>query len=138
MKIAAAEALWDTEQPAVFSLFQIGGFTQSDETPTFDHPVPHLLSFLATGSFNGKVEGLNQLQQQYQQQYGTGRLHPARRSSTGRMRAMAYSASLVFLVALVGGWLLPAPDARAVALVPADRRSRRSRCRSSPPPPAGC
>ena len=28
MKIAATEALWDTEQPASFSIFQIGGFTQ--------------------------------------------------------------------------------------------------------------
>ena len=28
MKIAATEALWNTQQPASFSLFQIGGFTQ--------------------------------------------------------------------------------------------------------------
>src|SRR6476646_8616612 len=32
MKIAASEALWDTQQPASFSIFQIGGFTQSDPT----------------------------------------------------------------------------------------------------------
>ena len=38
MKIAAAEALWDTEQPAGFSLFQIGGFSAEDPTPSFvDH-----------------------------------------------------------------------------------------------------
>ena len=28
MKISSTEALWDTEQPAAFSLFQIGGFTE--------------------------------------------------------------------------------------------------------------
>ena len=35
MKIAASEALWDTEIGA-FSLFQIGGFTEDDQTPSVD------------------------------------------------------------------------------------------------------
>src|SRR4029450_2485634 len=35
MKIAASEALGESEQPASFSLFQIGGFTQDDQTPSF-------------------------------------------------------------------------------------------------------
>src|SRR5262245_6556672 len=50
MKIAATEALWDTEQPASFSLFQIGGFTVDDQTPSFSVDIPGLLSFLATNS----------------------------------------------------------------------------------------
>ena len=57
MKIAAVEALWDTEQPAGFSLFQIGGFTVDDQTPSFDIEIPGLLSFLATNSFNGRWSG---------------------------------------------------------------------------------
>ena len=40
MKISAAEALWETEEPAAFSLFQIGGFTQSDQTPSFRSRYP--------------------------------------------------------------------------------------------------
>ena len=40
MKIAATEALWDTEQPAAFSLFQIGGFSEDDQTPSFDIEIP--------------------------------------------------------------------------------------------------
>src|SRR4051812_34915738 len=40
MKIAATEALWDTQQPAAFSLFQIGGFTQSDPTPSYSIEIP--------------------------------------------------------------------------------------------------
>ena len=35
MKIAATEAQWDTCQPCAFSLFQIGGFTEDDQTPSF-------------------------------------------------------------------------------------------------------
>src|SRR5262245_15213733 len=64
MKIAATEALWDTEQPASFSAFQIGGFTKDDQDPSFSIEIPKLLSFLATGSFNSKVEGINSLQNQ--------------------------------------------------------------------------
>src|SRR5690242_14350260 len=70
MKIASTEALWHTEQPASFSLFQIGGFSQSDPTPSFSIEVPDLLSVLATGSLNGKVEGIDELQQQYTRTYG--------------------------------------------------------------------
>ena len=40
MKIAATEALWDTEQPAAFSLFQIGGFSGDDQTPVVLDPGP--------------------------------------------------------------------------------------------------
>ena len=50
MKIASTEAQWDTCQPCAFSLFQIGGFTVDDQTPSFSIQIPHLLSILATGS----------------------------------------------------------------------------------------
>ena len=60
MKMAAAEALYDTEQPASFSLFTIGTLDGSEEV--YQLRVPRLLSFLATGSSNGKVEGINDLQ----------------------------------------------------------------------------
>ena len=76
MKIAATEALWDTEQPASFSLFQIGGFTQDDQTPSFSIEIPGLLSYLATTRSTGKVVGLNEIQAQDEQQYGPGQLHP--------------------------------------------------------------
>jgi cytochrome d ubiquinol oxidase subunit I len=106
MKIAATEALWDTEQPAGFSLFQIGGFTVDDQTPSFDIQVPRLLSFLATGSFSGKVEGINPLQSQAERQYGRGNYIPDIRLVYWSMRVMAYLGTLSVLLALWGGWLL--------------------------------
>jgi cytochrome d ubiquinol oxidase subunit I len=57
--MAAAEALWTTEQPASFSLFTIGSLDGSKEV--FSIKVPYVLSFLATGSFDGKVLGINDL-----------------------------------------------------------------------------
>ena len=105
MKIAATEALWDTEQPAG-SLFQIGGFTEDDQTPSFDIEIPGLLSFLATNSFDGEVVGINELQSQYEQEYGPGNYVPDVRLVYWSMRVMAYLGTLLFLLALWGAWLL--------------------------------
>jgi cytochrome d ubiquinol oxidase subunit I len=105
MKIASTEALWDTEEPAAFSLFQIGGFTESDQTPSFDIAIPGLLSFLATNSFKGEVVGMNELQREAEQQYGPGNYIPDVRLTYWSMRVMAYFGTLLFLLALWGAWL---------------------------------
>ena len=106
MKIAATEALWDTEQPASFSIFQIGGFTKSDPTPSYSIEIPKLLSYLATGSLNGKVVGLNQNQEKDAAQFGPGNYMPQIELAYWSMRVMAYLGGLMLLVALWGGWLL--------------------------------
>jgi cytochrome d ubiquinol oxidase subunit I len=106
MKIAATEALWDTEQPAGFSLFQIGGFTVDDQTPSFDIEIPGLLSFLATNSFDGQVVGINEIQRQYQREYGRGNYIPDVRLVYWSMRVMAYLGTLLVLLAVWGVWLL--------------------------------
>ncbi len=104
-KIAAAEAQWNTCQPCSFSLFQIGG-GNNDQTPTEIIAIPHLLSLLATLSWNGKVVGLNQLQAQYEKQYGPGNYIPDVFIQYWSMRVMAYLGALVLLLALWGAWLL--------------------------------
>jgi cytochrome d ubiquinol oxidase subunit I len=104
-KIAAAEAQWTNCQPCSFSVFQVGGGS-NDKTPTQLIEIPHLLSVLATGSWNGPVEGLNQLQAQYQKQYGPGNYIPDVFIQYWSMRLMAYLGSLIALLALWGAWLL--------------------------------
>jgi cytochrome d ubiquinol oxidase subunit I len=106
MKIASTEALWNTQQPAAFSLLQIGGFTTSDQTPSFSLEVPGLLSYLATGSFQGKVVGLNQNQQKQVAQHGPGNYLPQVGLEYWCMRIMAYLGGVMLLLALWGGWLL--------------------------------
>jgi cytochrome d ubiquinol oxidase subunit I len=105
MKIAASEAQWDTCQPCGFSAFQIGGFTADDPTPAFSITIPRLLSYMATGSFSGEVQGLNQLQAQEEQQYGSGNYMPNVRVVYWSMRVMAYLGVAMFLVAALGAWL---------------------------------
>ena len=105
MKIAASEAQWNTCEPCGFSIFQIGGFSQQDETPSFSITIPRVLSWMATGSFSGKVEGLNQLQRQEQRSYGRGNYLPDVRLMYWSMRVMAMLGVAMFLVAAVGAWL---------------------------------
>ncbi|HEY7018048.1 MAG TPA: cytochrome ubiquinol oxidase subunit I [Gaiellaceae bacterium] len=105
MKIAASEAQWDTCQPCGFSLFQLGGFTEQDQKPKFAITVPRVLSYMATGSFSGKVEGLKQLQAQEERRSGPGNYMPNVRVIYWSMRVMAYAGVLMFLVAALGAWL---------------------------------
>jgi cytochrome bd ubiquinol oxidase subunit I len=105
MKIAAAEAQWTNCKPCSFSAFQIGGGA-NDKTPREIIPIPHLLSILATGTWNGPVTGLDELQSQYETRYGPGNYVPDVFIQYWSMRVMAYLASAVLLLALWGGWLL--------------------------------
>ncbi|WP_395656745.1 cytochrome ubiquinol oxidase subunit I [Nocardioides sp.] len=69
MKMAAAEGLYDTESSnAGFSIFTIG--TPDGQSEKFAIKIPGLLSFLATGSTSGEVQGINQLREKYQQEFG--------------------------------------------------------------------
>ena len=70
MKMAAAEALYETEEScAPFSVFTIG--TPDGQHEKFAVTVPCLLSFLGTGSFDGEVKGINDLRATYAEQYGS-------------------------------------------------------------------
>jgi cytochrome d ubiquinol oxidase subunit I len=60
---------------------------------------------MATGSFDGQVQGLNQLQAQEQRTYGRGNYMPSVRVAYWSMRVMAYMGVLMFLIAAVGAWL---------------------------------
>ncbi len=68
MKMAAAEALYETEAPASFSVITIG--TPDGQRELWSIKVPHVLSFLATGTLDGRVQGIRELQAAYEQSYG--------------------------------------------------------------------
>jgi cytochrome d ubiquinol oxidase subunit I len=103
MKMAAAEALYDTVSPASFSIFTIGSLDGSKEV--FSVRVPGLLSFLATGSFNGRVDGINDVQAQSEQNYGPGDYSPNIPIAYWSFRLMIGFGMLGTLLALAGLWL---------------------------------
>jgi cytochrome d ubiquinol oxidase subunit I len=79
MKLASAEAVWDTESAAGFSLFAIGTHEIGEVgvgRNIVDLEVPYVLSFLATGSPAGEVEGINDLQHRFAEQFGPGDYTP--------------------------------------------------------------
>ncbi|MGV1035190.1 MAG: cytochrome ubiquinol oxidase subunit I [Microbacteriaceae bacterium] len=65
MKMAAAEALYNTASgaDASFSIFTLG--TPDGVNELFSIRIPYLLSWLANGTFDGTVEGINDLQAEY-------------------------------------------------------------------------
>ncbi|MEQ3549312.1 cytochrome ubiquinol oxidase subunit I [Pseudonocardia nematodicida] len=74
MKLAAAEALWQTEESAGFSLFAVGDIQGSRNH--INVQIPGVLSFLATGSPWGEVQGIENVQASYEQLYGPGDYTP--------------------------------------------------------------
>ena len=102
MKIAAAEAQWTTCQPCSFSAVPDRRRQATTRPRPRSSQIPHLLSLLATGTWNGKVVGLDELQAQYEQQYGPGDYVPNVFIQYWSMRVMAYLGSLVPLLALWG------------------------------------
>jgi cytochrome d ubiquinol oxidase subunit I len=104
MKMAAAEALYHTSKPAPFSLFTIGSLNGHSEV--FSIKIPRALSFLATGSFDGQVKGIDDLNTQYQQQYGPGDYRPMIAVTYWSFRLMIGFGMLAAAVALLGLWLM--------------------------------
>ena len=101
MKMAAAEALYETEQPASFSILTIGSLDGSQEI--WSLKVPKLLSYLATGSVDGEVRGINPLQNEYEQEYGGGSWTPNIPITYWTFRLMM---GLGFVAMAVGAWML--------------------------------
>jgi cytochrome d ubiquinol oxidase subunit I len=103
MKMAAAEALYKTSSPASFSIFSWG--TPDGSSEIFSIRIPNLLSFLSTHDWNGKVEGLNDLQAQYVAHYGAGNYMPIIWLTYWAFRWMIGLGALSGLIAVVGLWL---------------------------------
>ena len=70
MKMASIEALWDTQQPASFSILTIGDLSGKKEV--WSLRLPGFTSFLACNNFNCAVRGVNDVQAEYTQKYGPG------------------------------------------------------------------
>jgi cytochrome bd ubiquinol oxidase subunit I len=70
MKAASTEALYDTEDPASFSILTIGDLT--GKHVVWQVRIPDVLSLLYYNRLNGEVPGIDDLQVQYQAKYGPG------------------------------------------------------------------
>ncbi|MFC1975442.1 cytochrome ubiquinol oxidase subunit I [Chloroflexota bacterium] len=95
MKMAAAEALWESEDPAPMSLFTIGN--EPERRDVWAIKAPGFLSFLAYNNFSGEVKGIKNIQAEYEATYGPGDYVPPVAVSYWTFRFMI-GAGLVMLV----------------------------------------
>ena len=98
MKMAAAEALWETADPAPMSLFTWGH--EPERRDLFAVKVPGLLSFLAHNRFSGEVKGIKNLQEEYAARYGPGDYVPPVMWTYWNFRVMVGAGVLMLLLAL--------------------------------------
>jgi cytochrome d ubiquinol oxidase subunit I len=106
MKMAAAEALYTTRSGAPFSLFAVAPFEHTPTRSTFDITIPHGLSILATNTWNGKVEGINDLERAYRAKYGPGDYAPIVGVTYWTFRIMTGIGFLVAALSALGMLLL--------------------------------
>lgn len=99
MKMAAAEALWETKDPAPLSVVAV--IDEKNKRNSFEIAVPKLLSFMSYNSFSGKVEGLNDIQKRYEKQYGPGNYIPPVTISFYTFRLMVGAGILMLLLSLL-------------------------------------
>ncbi len=94
MKFAAMEALWDTADPAPFSL--VAAIDQERRANSGAVQIPGGLSFLTYDTFRGEVRGLNDIQTEYAARYGAADYIPDIPTVFWSFRVMTAA----------GGWLV--------------------------------
>ena len=100
LKMASAEALWESEQPAPLSMFAI--VDEENRTNTVDIGIPYMLSFLSYNNFTDEVEGINDLIAQAEDEYGPGDYLPPVTLNYWSFRTMVGAGSLMVLIAFLG------------------------------------
>jgi cytochrome d ubiquinol oxidase subunit I len=98
MKMAAAEALWESEDPASFSVLTIGDLAQRRDV--FAIRLPRLLSLLAYNQLDGTVKGIHNLQEEYVAKYGDGNYIPPVAVTYWSFRLMVGAGFLMLALAL--------------------------------------
>ena len=104
MKLAAAEAHWETAAPASFSLLTIGDLSGRQEV--FSIRIPGVMSLLTCNNLTCELKGLNDLQVEFEQEYGPGDYFPPLPIIYWSFRAMVGAGMLMVLAALVGLYLV--------------------------------
>ncbi|MRS03655.1 cytochrome ubiquinol oxidase subunit I, partial [bacterium] len=97
MKIAAAEGLLETENPASMSLFTI--VDQKTMTTKVSIRIPRVLSLLAYNRLDGEVKGVVDLQAAAEKKYGSGNYIPSIFSTYWTFRIMVGVGMLMLLIA---------------------------------------
>ena len=97
MKMAAAEALWESADPAPFSVFSV--MDQAGGRNVVDIRIPRVLSLLSYNRLDGEVRGILDLQAEYEAKYGPGYYVPSVFMAYWTFRVMVGAGFLMFFLA---------------------------------------
>jgi cytochrome d ubiquinol oxidase subunit I len=105
MKMAASEGQWgESGDPAPWTVW--ANIDPVNKTNSGEFKVPYLLSFLSYSKFSGEVKGMNQLQAEYEQQYGPGDYIPPVRTTFWSFRIMVLAGTLMIFLGLYAMYLM--------------------------------
>lgn len=99
MKMAAAEALWNSQDKAPLTLFAL--IDEKKQEKTLEIKVPYMLSILAFNDPNATVQGINNVQAEYTAKYGAYNYIPPVTVTFWSFRVMVFLGSFLMLVLLV-------------------------------------
>ena len=103
MKMAAAEALWESEAPAPFSIFAYGDVDEGHNKVAVE--IPGLLSFLAHSDLSSEVPGINDINRAEQREHGPGDYRPNIPTAYWGFRWMIGFGMTSFTIGLALLWL---------------------------------
>ena len=109
MKMAAADAVFETESGVGLSLFATGDFEGNPGGTNRNVQLPNALSFIMTGKPESEVKGVNNLNAEYQERFGPGEYAPVVWVAYWSWRVMLGCGFLLALFGLVG-WFLNRRD----------------------------
>lgn len=105
MKMAAAEALYETERPAGLSLFALGGLSANPGELLVNLRVPVALSLINQLSTTSTVRGIDELQAETEQRYGPGDYVPVVGLMYWSFRTMVGGGTALIAIMALGCWL---------------------------------
>ncbi|MCB0866673.1 MAG: cytochrome ubiquinol oxidase subunit I [Solirubrobacterales bacterium] len=106
MKMAAADAVFETKDHAGLSLFATGDFKSNPEGLNRNIEIPNVLSYITTGYPNGEIKGINDINAEYQEKFGPGEYAPIVAVAYWSWRAMLGVGFLAAVLGFVGWWLI--------------------------------
>ena len=96
MKLAAMEALWETEDPAPFAAFAL--INEDKMQNDFEITIPAMFSFMVYNKPAGEIKGIRDLQEEAVQMYGSDNYVPNVTALFWAFRIMVGAGGLMILI----------------------------------------
>ncbi len=101
MKLASFEALWETADPAPFALY--ADINTEQRRNDAEIAVPYVFTFMVHNSLHGEIKGINALQREAMEKYGSGNYIPDVKGMFWSFRVMVGFGGLMLAVVVLTG-----------------------------------